>query len=220
MCFLTLNTFIALQVSCLLSYSTTVNYDVNYNVNYNVNYSMDYNVDYNLNFPWSNENKLKSYVWDRTQLSVHEYLMGYCPFRCMDGALVWANQDKDCLSLTCFPCECSRPRCLVYGTCCPESLTERSNTTVQGTEVTTINTPPVTALVGCGPKSEKLIGSLFVGSCPADYMDGYVVTRCDEHNAPSGRNFDVITRVTDDVTNISYANKFCAQCNGAGELSI
>ncbi|KAK7004072.1 hypothetical protein BgiMline_005569, partial [Biomphalaria glabrata] len=62
-----------------------------------------------------------TFTWDKTTVSPRVYQNSWCPRRCLNGNIVYINNlDKLCISPRCFPCECRRPACEIFGICCPD----------------------------------------------------------------------------------------------------
>ncbi|KAH9512880.1 hypothetical protein Btru_036865 [Bulinus truncatus] len=61
------------------------------------------------------------FYWNKTALSPTAYHNSWCPRRCLHGNLVLISDiERLCISTRCFPCECKRPACEIYGICCPD----------------------------------------------------------------------------------------------------
>ncbi|CAG5131942.1 unnamed protein product [Candidula unifasciata] len=64
--------------------------------------------------------ELKTFIWNRTT-SPASFHHGYCKHTCLDSHSSGGNNMKtDCQDLSCFQCDCIRPRCEIYHTCCPD----------------------------------------------------------------------------------------------------
>ncbi|KAK0058017.1 adhesion G-protein coupled receptor D1 [Biomphalaria pfeifferi] len=141
-------------------------------------------------------------IWNKTLFTPAELHSKFCPQLCLDDDQS-ISSNWTCFSVKCFRCDCTTPRCKVYGTCCPS--------------------------VAAGPplgenyhrfrpkelRCEWSPGELFlhVRSCPMSYRDADIQHKCEVNDYYSEYLLETNARVSDDTTGVSYYNKYCAICN-------
>ena len=61
----------------------------------------------------------KTHIWDKSHQSPELYHVSLCGKVCKGGELI--DQDPlPCPTIYCFDCICERPKCEIYGICCPD----------------------------------------------------------------------------------------------------
>nr|KAI8755911.1 adhesion G protein-coupled receptor E2-like [Biomphalaria glabrata] len=172
---------------------------------------------YNYAFPW---NKSISHM---------DYFLTLCPDVCYEEEKINLAHFTRCSSMNCFPCDCQKPRCLIYGTCCPEVHSPPENfynsadppdvnlsSLLLSKEVAT--TTNRTTNISCSNNF------LLLRSCPDDFSDLRVRQWCEEDLLGQDMEYDknlmdVLTKVSDPVTGVTYYNKYCAECNNVTNVT-
>ncbi|KAK0058024.1 GPCR family 2 secretin [Biomphalaria pfeifferi] len=178
---------------------------------------------------WTNQNDNNEFPWNKSVAHM-DYFQSLCPNVCYEEEKITLIISERCSDIDCFLCDCQKPRCLIYGTCCPEvsslpgkddganakiadyysfSLPSEENETNHEKTKLTCN--------------ENYRGILLLRSCPDDFSDLRVRQWCEEdllgQDLECDKNLmDVLTKVSDPVTGVTYYNKYCAESNNASYL--
>ncbi|KAH9514435.1 hypothetical protein Btru_025251 [Bulinus truncatus] len=183
--------------------------------------------------PFSGSRGQVEIVWDTSVVSATDYVHSYCPRRCRDGEVVFISDvEQKCPDYLCFPCECARPRCELYGICCPD-ITEPYNALpgLQNNYSALFSSPaPLTGpetlaasversatlpVLMCDDLSSDEVTFLYIGSCQPGFQDDKgIVTLCEAGLDETDFRPQSFTRVADPVNNVVYRNVYCALCNG------
>ncbi|XP_035829707.1 uncharacterized protein LOC101852596 [Aplysia californica] len=96
---------------------------------------------------------IRKYIWNKTLSTIEDYHFGFCSFVC-EGEVKRDLALLPCRNLECFECTCDKPRCRIYGTCCPDLIhnlmtndyfplsdeTPKSHSTTNSAAVDSLNT--------------------------------------------------------------------------------
>ena len=116
-----------------------------------------------------------------------------CPERCNGTQLVNRMVTSRCMQ--CAPCTCLL-FCETHGTCCPQ--------------VGEAWRPPALERSECRLDYDK-VRVLHVLACHPHFPPGHTRDLCESRSSPRRR--DTLIPVTSTVTNVTYANIHCAECN-------
>ncbi|KAH9514439.1 hypothetical protein Btru_025264 [Bulinus truncatus] len=183
--------------------------------------------------PFSGSRGQVEVVWDASVVSATDYVHSYCPRRCRDGEVVFISDvEQKCPDYLCFPCECARPSCELYGICCPD-ITEPYNPLpgLQNNYSALFSSPaPLTGpetlaasversatlpVLMCDDLSSDEVTFLYIGSCQLGFQDDKgTVTLCEAELDETDFSPQAFTRAADPVNNVVYRNVYCALCNG------
>ncbi|KAI8794525.1 adhesion G protein-coupled receptor E4P [Biomphalaria glabrata] len=168
------------------------------------------------------EPEFETFIWNKTQVSMLDYLHGYCQVRCQGETRIDLSTSSHCWNIECLPCYCQRPACEIYDNCCPDISVSYLR---EGVPAADANTSKLAHAVPSKEKQskprvqcERIIDQetnyMFVTSCPADYVENQtVVDLCERALAPEEQTIDTFLRVVDMTTHVIYKNMFCARCN-------
>lgn len=85
----------------------------------------------------SNAEKM-TFVWNKTAMSHSSFQHSYCNQECIDGKAKGAHIILMlCPDISCYQCDCIRPQCEIYHTCCPDISTPISASTSSMVDRTT-----------------------------------------------------------------------------------
>ncbi|KAH9520288.1 Adhesion G protein-coupled receptor E3 [Bulinus truncatus] len=140
--------------------------------------------------------------------------------------------DNICSNIECFPCDCQKPRCLLYGICCPEvhRLSGKDGSSTyhfsgpspsSRSDNTSLPANVERGRVKIGFYAQNKYTYLFISSCPDDYTDQNVKRFCEEDDldeVPQYQLMDKVNKAVDPVSGITYFNRYCAECNSATEI--
>lgn len=59
------------------------------------------------------------YLWKKSTMPTKTFQESICPYRCQDDQRVELHS-LHFVMFSCFPCQCKRPECEIYGVCCPD----------------------------------------------------------------------------------------------------
>lgn len=114
--------------------------------------------------------------------------------------------EKSC----CESCSCDIPRCLQYGSCCPDVI-NNNLTFLQYPRCTTLTTEPSWSL-------QKYYGVYAISDCSSN--DRELQKNCSQKYQDNLRSFYDILPCTSRLTSNVYRNKYCALCNGEQEQDL
>jgi hypothetical protein len=175
----------------------------------------------------------------KNSLQASEYQITYCVRLCRGNNLIYIPQTELCPAIECFPCDCNKPVCEFYGTCCPDYRTSLpvNISNYKNLDDPTKFTNPVstedfyssdTVMHQVANNSDikficditKNLNYLVIKSCPADYVFNRPErARCEEDVPISKMDLETFLPVTDMITGRSYFNRYCAICNGVTNVS-
>ncbi|KAK7011767.1 Adhesion G protein-coupled receptor E3 [Biomphalaria glabrata] len=179
-------------------------------------------------FVIANEHFNYEFQWNKN-ISHIDYFLNLCPHVCYQEEKITLVNFERCSDIDCFPCDCQKPRCLVYGTCCPEVKSlpwNDGNSDSKTVDLSSLLLPREGELTNkltkltCSGYDERMYTFLLLRSCPDDYSDLRVRQWCEEdlfgQDLEYDKNLmDVLTKVSDPVTGVTYYNRYCAECNNA-----
>ena len=118
-------------------------------------------------------------------------------------------------NLCCSGCSCQF-FCYDKGTCCPEMFIFFGNVLIPKleTETTQYQCLP-TSYRGFSPKIQY---NFMIAACPGNFSKSEIHMKCE--NRMSASSLVDVLPVDDLTTNITYANKFCAKCNGVSKENL
>ncbi|GFO34523.1 hypothetical protein PoB_006102800 [Plakobranchus ocellatus] len=158
------------------------------------------------------------YTWQKSSVSREQFQRELCTRTCSNGTI--RNHDlSSCTKIRCFECMCERPKCQIYGTCCPSDPRYPSSATTtavagpvqqNGTQAPGKMDTPVLKCEASGTSS----GYLYIQSCPRAYNDSQTRRLC-ELEEKQNLTLDQFARVSDSELEVVYHNKYCALCNRA-----
>lgn len=170
--------------------------------------------------------------WNNVTMTASNFQSLYCSRQCRGDDMVTPRGEDYCFDVICFPCDCHKPSCEFYGTCCPDYFLPSvdSNIGVDSTPTTTNkiiinsngdeNTVHLTedASVGVVCENHGQKNYLIKRSCPANYPDGAVKSKCYNDVPEAEQDVDTFLRVTNSSGHTFY-NEHCAVCNGVFQVS-
>ncbi|CAG5136682.1 unnamed protein product [Candidula unifasciata] len=115
-------------------------------------------------------------TWNKSVLQPRDYQRLFCPGRCQEDRFVILDGYGTCSTIKCFPCDCDKPKCQIYGTCCPD-IEDNSNGVV-GYRRRAQNTSHSTA-TNCSNASQefvqtnKVLETLQIGEKVSLYCNRY-----------------------------------------------
>ncbi|GFR94412.1 hypothetical protein ElyMa_006249200 [Elysia marginata] len=192
------------------------------------------------------ETVYQTHIWDKTLYTPEQYQLSFCGKMCIGEETVYVKPFS-CPTIRCFDCICDRPRCEIYGICCPtdpagfvfpdffkvkKTATDNS-ASMQDIQVSddTRNSPTPArkpepnfeisyaraSTVKC--QVESWGRYLYIQSCPLGYEDSVTRKLCEANSLPGEDiTLDMFARVSDNTTGIIYRNIFCAFCNDLTEV--
>ncbi|KAI8793438.1 adhesion G protein-coupled receptor E2 [Biomphalaria glabrata] len=178
---------------------------------------------------WTDQNDNYEYQWNKSVAHL-DYFLSLCPNVCYEEEKITLITFERCFDIDCFPCDCQKPRCLIYGTCCPEVSSLPGKDDGANSKIADYFSFPLPSEANetnyeqtkltC---SENHRGILLLRSCPDDFTDLRVRQWCEEDLLGQDLEYDknlmdVLTKVSDPVTGVTYYNKYCAECNNASYL--
>lgn len=170
-----------------------------------------------------------TFRWNKTASTAREFQLSYCSRQCRGNHLVMSRGDDQCLQVKCFPCGCNKPMCEFYGTCCPESvgstatfdndqdITNQHWNISDDDESTAYVTNDMSMDLVCDGNGG--LDNLSKRSCPANYPDDDVKSKCLNDIPTAEQDVDTFLHVTSNSTGHTYHNEFCAKCNNVSHVS-
>lgn len=171
------------------------------------------------------------FTYDNISMTASVFQSFYCSRQCLHDEMVTPRGEDWCFVMQCFPCDCLKPLCEFYGTCCPDMPSADSNTVFVDALPTTnqhrlkFNVDNRTAHFGTDTSVNVVCDGndpyyyLSRRACPPDYPDDVVKSRCQNDISLADHDTDTFLRVTDSITGYAYYNEFCATCNSVSQVS-
>ncbi|BFZ01120.1 hypothetical protein BsWGS_04159 [Bradybaena similaris] len=156
-----------------------------------------------------------------TSYTVAHVQTNYCSARCHGSVQLYLQSGNVCSDkrATCYPCDCRRPQCEVYGTCCP-NITSRKmfnrnsykNNSQESPRKQVFLKPSAHNKLICDDHSLPETSFLCIRSCPVGFSDGHIRRLCEDNIPVPEQTMETFARVSDDTAGIVYYNKYCAEC--------
>ncbi|BFZ01119.1 hypothetical protein BsWGS_04158 [Bradybaena similaris] len=170
------------------------------------------------------------FTYNNVSMTASDFQSFYCSRQCLDDVIVTPRGKDWCFKMKCFPCDCRKPLCEFYGTCCPDMPSEDSNTVFVDASPTTnqrllksndnrithFNTDTSVNVVCDGNDGHY---ELFKKSCPPNYLDDDVNSKCQNDISLAELDTDTFLHVTDNITGYIYYNEYCATCNSVSQFT-
>lgn len=208
------------------------------------------------NQPVSQTFETYDYYWDTYDVRPIDFQQSFCSQRCTETGVkldikeldldidVDITNRSDCNSVRCFDCDCNKPRCELYGTCCPDKEEEFIDLPFTSHGVFTEHPLPYLNEHAPGriflekrnsthfDSAQGRIGTLcldhgiprvkvlVVRSCPRDFQDSFVRRMCEQAIPVEELTPEAVIRVTDTTNFAVFYNQFCAQCNGVDTVLL
>ncbi|BFZ01118.1 hypothetical protein BsWGS_04156 [Bradybaena similaris] len=171
------------------------------------------------------------FTYNNVSLTASDFQSFYCSRQCLDDVMVTPRGKDWCFIMQCFPCDCRKPLCEFYGTCCPDMPSEDSNTVfVDASPMTNHHwlksnvdnrTAHFSTDTSVNVVCDQVNGNyyLFKRSCPSNYTDDDVKSKCQNDISLAELDTGTFLHVTDNITGYIYYNEYCATCNSVSQLT-